>query len=196
MRRLLDITVSSVGLAILALPMAAVALCVRANMGAPAIFRQQRYGLNQVPFTIYKFRSMTDQCDDAGNPLPDTVRMTRLGRFLRRTSLDELPQLVNILKGDMSLIGPRPTCMLYPEKFSERYNVLPGLTGLAQVTARRDRLSGGQLDVEYVRNRSLLLDLKILTETFNAVASGRGTGAAPITPVPGNKKPDDRSPGL
>lgn len=197
MRRLLDIAFAATALAILALPMLVVGLCVRATMGGPVIFKQQRYGLNQVPFTIYKFRSMTDKRDETGALLPDAARLTRLGWWLRRTSIDESLQLINILKGDMSLIGPRPTSMLYPPEFAGRYQVLPGLTGLAQVTVRRDRVKGGQLDLDYIQNRSLSLDLKILTKTFNAVALGRGTGAVPDPQgLSGKKKPDDRSPGL
>jgi lipopolysaccharide/colanic/teichoic acid biosynthesis glycosyltransferase len=159
---------------------AAVALAVRVSLGSPVLFRQKRPGLNGEPFTLLKFRSMRDARDMAGRSLPDSARMTALGRVLRRTSLDELPELVNVLRGEMSLVGPRPLLMeylpLYTPRQARRHEVRPGLTGLAQVRGR-NALSWEErfeLDLWYVEHRSLGLDLMILGQTAWKVIAGEG----------------------
>lgn len=147
------------------------ALMVRLILGKPVLFRQQRPGLHGRPFTIYKFRTMTEACDVHGNLLPDGERLTRFGRFLRGTSLDELPELFNVLKGDMSLVGPRPLLMQYLDRYTpeqaRRHKVKPGLTGWSQVNGR-NAISWEEkfrLDVWYVDNRSIWLDIKIILIT-------------------------------
>ncbi|VXC24890.1 Uncharacterized sugar transferase EpsL [Pseudomonas sp. 8BK] len=156
---------------------------VRMNLGSPALFRQQRPGLQGRPFMMVKFRTMLDALDADGNPLPDDVRLTRFGRLLRATSLDELPELWNVLKGDMSLVGPRPLLMeylpLYSAEQMRRHEVRPGITGWAQVNGR-NALSWPQkfaLDVWYVDNRSLLLDIRILLLTVKKVFVREGISA-------------------
>lgn len=154
-----------------------VALLVRAKLGSPIFFTQLRPGKNGNIFTFYKFRTMTDAKDAEGNFLPDGDRITSLGAWLRKTSLDELPQLLNVLKGDMSFVGPRPLLVHYLELYNDeqarRHDVLPGITGWAQVNGRRnldgDFLKKFQLDVWYVDNWSLWLDLKIIWLTVLAV---------------------------
>lgn len=152
-----------------------VAAIVRVRLGAPVIFRQLRPGKEEQPFVMWKFRTMVDAADSSGRPLPDGQRMTPVGAFLRRSSLDELPELVNVLKGDMSLVGPRPLLLRYTEFMTpaerRRYSVRPGITGLAQINGRNsaswdERLA---LDVWYVDHQSLLLDLKILVHTLAKV---------------------------
>jgi lipopolysaccharide/colanic/teichoic acid biosynthesis glycosyltransferase len=176
-KRTVDVVLSAAALAVLALPMAIVAVAIRLTMGSPVLFRQQRPGLHGEIFTIRKFRTMRD------GPEPDAERITRLGRFLRSTSLDELPELLNVLAGDMSLVGPRPLLVQYLDRYSpeqaRRHEVRPGLTGLAQVSGRNaatweDRLA---LDVRYVDERSLLLDLRILGRTLKAVLKRDGISA-------------------
>lgn len=175
MKRLLDIIVASFALLLLSPVMAIVALLIRRRMGGPVMFRQTRPGLHGKPFQMVKFRTMQDALDAEGNPLPDEKRMTRLGSLLRATSLDELPELWNVLKGDMSLVGPRPLLMEYlslysPEQF-RRHEARPGVTGWAQVNGR-NALSWEEkfkLDVWYVDNQSLKLDLKILALTVKQV---------------------------
>ncbi len=179
-KRLLDIVVAWAGL-VLFLPMIAVtALAVRAGLGTPVLFRQVRPGLREQPFTLLKFRTMRNDTGPVGRPLPDSERMTRLGRFLRSTSLDELPTLWNVLRGDMSLVGPRPLLMeylpLYNEEQRRRHEVRPGITGLAQARGR-NALSWQEkfaLDIEYVENQSLALDLKILALTLKKVVAREG----------------------
>lgn len=156
---------------------------VRANLGSPALFRQQRPGLHGRPFMMVKFRTMLDALDANGNPLPDDVRLTRFGRLLRATSLDELPELWNVLNGDMSLVGPRPLLMeylpLYSAEQARRHEVRPGITGWAQVNGR-NALSWPQkfaLDVWYVDNRSLLLDIRIILLTVKKVFVREGISA-------------------
>lgn len=160
--------------------MATVAVLIFCVLGRPVLFRQQRPGLHGRPFLLYKFRTMADSHDDQGGLLPDEMRMTPLGRWLRRLSLDELPQLFNVLTGDMSLVGPRPLLMeylpLYSPEQSRRHNVLPGITGWAQVNGRNalgwdERFA---LDVWYVDNRSFLLDMKILWLTLSRVLRSDG----------------------
>lgn len=168
LKRVGDILVALVSLFILALPMFIIALLVRLKFGSPILFRQQRPGLHGRPFTIYKFRTMTNARDKHGNLLPDEQRLTRFGQWLRSTSLDELPELWNVLKGDMSLVGPRPLLMeyldLYTPEQMRRHEVKPGITGWAQVNGR-NALSWEEkfaLDVWYVDHLSFWLDLKIL----------------------------------
>ena len=152
-----------------------IALLVLTRLGAPVLFRQSRPGLNENLFNMYKFRSMTNECDKDGNLMIDGVRLTKFGKFLRSTSLDELPGLWNVLKGDMSLVGPRPLLVeylpLYSEKQSRRHEVKPGITGWAQVNGR-NAISWDEkfdLDVWYVDNQSIWLDIKILWLTVKKV---------------------------
>lgn len=175
MKRLMDITISAFALVILAPVMVAIAIAVRLTMGSPVLFRQRRPGLHGRTFTMLKFRTMSGTRDAEGHLLPDGERLTRLGRFLRSASLDELPELINVLRGEMSLVGPRPLLVRYLPYYSEsereRFRVLPGITGWAQVHGRNDlpwseRLA---LDTWYVDNRSLKLDLKILRLTLRQV---------------------------
>lgn len=180
MKRLFDIVVSSAVLVVASPLLAVVALLVRVRLGAPVLFRQTRPGLNGAPFEMIKFRTMRDATDEAGNPLPDAERMTPLGRWLRATSLDELPELWNVLRGDMSLVGPRPLLMEYLPLYwgdqARRHEVRPGITGWAQVNGRNtisweERFA---LDVWYVDNRSFWLDLKILAMTAGRVVAREG----------------------
>ena len=179
-KRLFDLVFSLV-LVILLLPLLALlALLVYINLGSPALFRQQRPGLSGKPFTFYKFRTMNDRTDKNGRLLPDGDRLTGFGRFLRRTSLDELPQLFNVIRGDMSLVGPRPLLMeyldLYTAEQMRRHEVRPGITGWAQVNGRNaitwEEKFG--LDLWYVDNRSLLLDLRIILLTAVGVIRREG----------------------
>lgn len=183
-------------LAPLWLPLAGlVALAVRARLGAPAVFRQQRAGLGGRLFTIYKFRTMTDERDASGALLPDERRLPRFGRILRATSLDELPELWNVLTGDMSLVGPRPLLPqylpLYSPEQARRHEALPGITGWAQIHGR-NAITWPEVfarDVWYVDNMNPLLDLAILARTVGAVFARRGIsepGAATRTPFSGN----------
>lgn len=183
MKRLLDVILASVGLVLLAPLMLVLAVLVRLKLGSPVLFRQTRPGLHGKPFTMFKFRTMTDARDDDGNLLPDDQRLTRFGRFLRETSLDELPELWNVLKGDMSLVGPRPLLMeylpLYTPEQARRNEVRPGITGWAQVNGRNaisweDKF---RLDVWYVDNHSIWLDLKILFLTVKKVLVREGISA-------------------
>ena len=160
-----------------------IALAIRITMGSPVIFRQVRPGLHGRPFVIYKFRTMLDLRDEKGNLLPDEKRLTRLGKFLRRFSLDELPELWNVVKGDMSLVGPRPLLMeylpLYTPEQARRHEVKPGLTGWAQINGR-NALSWEEkfkLDVWYVDNLSFWLDMKIIFLTIWKVLKGEGISA-------------------
>jgi len=151
------------------------ALLVRCRLGSPIFFRQTRPGLHGKPFTIIKFRTMLDACDKAGNPLPDCDRLTPFGRILRSTSLDELPEFWNVIKGDMSLVGPRPLLMQYLDRYTprqaRRHDVRPGITGWAQVNGR-NAISWEEkfeLDLWYIKHQSFILDLKILWQTFLSV---------------------------
>lgn len=179
-KRLVDIFVAMLGLLVLAPVLLAVALLVWLNLGSPILFRQARPGLHGQLFTLYKFRSMGGGLDSPGNELPDEKRLTSFGRFLRATSLDELPELWNVLKGEMSLVGPRPLLPeylpLYTPEQARRHNVLPGITGWAQVNGRNalDWESRLAMDVWYVEHRSFTTDLRILWMTLGAVCSGRG----------------------
>jgi lipopolysaccharide/colanic/teichoic acid biosynthesis glycosyltransferase len=172
--------------------MGLVFLGIRWHMGKPVFFRQERPGLNGQLFTMIKFRTMTNACDSEGKLLPDDQRKTPLGIFLRRTSLDELPQLINVLKGDMSLVGPRPLFKqylpYYTERESTRHLVRPGITGLAQVSGRNfvpwDRRLA--LDAWYVDRLSLKLDLQIMMKTVIKVVLGSDTNTGPTVEVPMN----------
>jgi len=182
-KRLVDIIGAAVGLIILSPLIVLIALLVRVNMGAPLLFRQVRPGLHGKPFVLYKFRTMRDLRDGEGHLFPDEQRLTRLGAFLRNTSLDELPELFNVLKGDMSLVGPRPLLMEYLSRYTpeqaRRHEVKPGITGWAQINGR-NALSWEEkfkLDVWYVDNWSLWLDLKILAITFWKVLKREGISA-------------------
>src|SRR5690606_14191037 len=182
-KRLFDIVVSTFLLGILSPVMLLLAVLVRMSLGSPVIFKQVRPGLHGKPFTMYKFRTMTDARDAHGRLLPDEQRLTKLGRFLRSTSLDELPELFNVLKGDMSLVGPRPLLMeylpLYTPEQARRHNVRPGMTGWAQVNGR-NALSWEEkfeYDVWYVDNWSFWLDIKILWMTLVAVLRREGISA-------------------
>jgi lipopolysaccharide/colanic/teichoic acid biosynthesis glycosyltransferase len=182
-KRLLDLTVVLITSPVWAPLLLAVAVAVRVRLGAPVIFRQRRAGLDDRPFDVLKFRTMTADRDAEGNLLPDERRLTAFGRRLRATSLDELPELLNVLRGEMSLVGPRPLLVqylpLYSEHHRRRHRVRPGMTGLAQVSGR-NALSWPErfdLDVEYVDNASLRLDLRLLARTVRAVFERRGISA-------------------
>lgn len=165
---------------------------VRVKLGSPVLFKQERPGKGERIFTLCKFRTMTDEKDAQGNLLPDAVRLTKFGRFLRGTSLDELPELFNILKGDMSIIGPRPLLVSYLPYYTEqeklRHSVRPGLTGLAQVSGRNfldwDRRL--EKDVEYVKNLSFAMDLKVLWMTVQTVLGHSEEVAEDTNAVEGN----------
>ena len=198
-KRIFDLITASVGLILLSPFMLLTALFVATFLGTPILFRQKRPGYKGRPFYIYKFRTMTDASDSAGNLLPDSERLTHLGRFLRTLSLDELPELFNILRGEMSVVGPRPLLMEYLERYSpeqmRRHDVYPGLTGWAQVNGRnaitwQDKFA---LDVWYVDNWSFWLDIKIILTTLWKVATREGIsqpGQATTEYFMGN--PDDR----
>ena len=171
-KRFFDIVSSLIAIIILALPMMILAILIRVKLGGPVLFKQERPGKNGKIFTLIKFRTMTNQCDENGELLPDEVRLTKFGVFLRSTSLDELPELFNILKGDMSVIGPRPLLVQYLPRYNEhqaqRHLLSPGLTGWAQVNGR-NAISWEQkfdYDVEYVKNMNLFFDIKIIFMTI------------------------------
>ena len=189
-KRLIDVAVAAAALVVGAPVMAATAALVYADVGRPLVFRQDRVGRGGRVFELLKFRTMKAAVDRDGKPLPDAERLTRLGRFLRASSLDELPQLINVLRGDMSLVGPRPLLVEYLPRYSpeqaRRHDVKPGITGLAQV-AGRNALSWPQkfeLDVYYVDHQSLALDLKILARTVVAVVGRTGISAAGDATMP------------
>ena len=174
-KRLLDIVISLCGIIVLSPVYLILAILVRTKLGTPVIFKQERPGKDEKIFTLCKFRTMTDKRDESGELLPDAARLTRFGKILRSASLDELPELFNILKGDMSIIGPRPLLVSYLPYYSEqekkRHSVRPGLTGLAQVSGRNfidwDRRL--QKDVEYVEHLSLGMDIKVIFMTVQTV---------------------------
>lgn len=195
-KRLFDTVASALGLLLLCPVIIVVAIQLRRKIGSPVFFRQTRPGMNGKPFEMVKFRTMKDAVDTEGNPLPDSKRMTFFGQFLRSTSLDELPELWNVLKGDMSLVGPRPLLMeylpLYSKEQYRRHDVRPGVTGWAQVNGR-NAISWEEkfkLDVWYVDNQSFLLDLRILFLTIKKVLVRdgiSGDGEATMSKFTGNK---------
>jgi lipopolysaccharide/colanic/teichoic acid biosynthesis glycosyltransferase len=203
-KRLTDILLSALGLVALAPVIAGVAVAVAVALGRPVFFRQERPGLHGKPFRLIKFRTMLDSVDSDGQPLDDARRLTRFGRFLRASSLDELPELWNVLRGDMSLVGPRPLLMrylpLYTLEQARRHDVRPGLTGWSQVNGRNalgwpEKLA---LDVWYVDNRSFGLDLKILLMTVGKVLSRAGIageGSETMTEFRGNERSPATGPG-
>lgn len=182
-KRLIDIIGSLIGLAITSPIIVAVSIIIYFTMGKPIFFKQLRPGLNGKPFCIYKFRTMLDLRDEDGKLLPDEKRLTTIGKFLRSTTLDELPEFWNVLKGDMSLVGPRPLLMEYLDRYtpeqSRRHNVKPGMTGWAQVNGR-NAISWEEkfkLDIWYVDNWNILLDLKIIFLTILKVLKREGISA-------------------
>ncbi len=197
MKRIIDLITAVLLLILLSPVLAAVAVAVRLALGSPVLLHQVRPGLRGRPFVFYKFRTMLDLRDDAGNLLPDEARMTAFGRRLRATSLDELPQLINVLRGDMSLVGPRPLLMeyipLYTAEQARRHDVRPGITGWAQVNGR-NAISWDErfaLDVWYVDHRSFLLDLRIIWQTLWRVLQRAGVnqpGMATMSKFTGSQK--------
>ncbi|MGL0822741.1 sugar transferase [Vibrio vulnificus] len=190
MKRLFDFLVSLTALILLSPIIALVAWKIRKNLGSPVLFRQTRPGLNGKPFEMVKFRTMKDAVDEQGNPLPDSERMTPFGDKLRSSSLDELPELWNVLKGEMSLVGPRPLLMqylpLYSPEQARRHEVRPGVTGWAQINGR-NAISWEEkfkLDVWYVDNRSFWLDLKVLLLTVKKVLIKEGISASGESTMP------------
>lgn len=180
LKRMLDFTIATIGVLILAIPMGIIAALVRIKLGSPVIFKQQRPGLHGKPFYLYKFRTMTDEKDEQRNLHSDHLRLTSFGKFLRKLSLDELPQLINVMKGDISLIGPRPLLMeylsLYTPEQNRRHDIRPGITGWAQVNGR-NAISWEEkfeLDVWYVDHQSFWLDMKIIFLTIIKVFKSEG----------------------
>ncbi|KJB86879.1 hypothetical protein AZ66_16340 [Paenibacillus sp. E194] len=191
MKRIFDIAVSSILLLVISPILLITYICVRVALGSPAIFKQERPGKDKRVFQVYKFRTMSDARDSAGQLLPDAHRITPFGTFLRSTSLDELPQLWNVLRGDMSLVGPRPLLVKHLPYFTKReqkrFHVRPGITGLAQVKGR-NHLSWNErleLDVQYVENGSFWLDIKILFLTIITVVKREGVA------LPGSRGASD-----
>jgi len=196
-KRVLDFVLSLAAIIALSPVLLLIAFLVRIKLGSPVIFKQQRPGLNERIFTLYKFRTMTDKRNERGELLPDEMRLTDFGKFLRSTSLDELPELFNILKGDMSIVGPRPLLVeylpLYDQYQRRRHEVRPGLTGWAQVNGRNalsweDKFN---YDVQYVDNLSFLLDLKIIFLTVKKVLKREGIsqeGRATMEPFKGSQQ--------
>jgi sugar transferase EpsL len=176
----MDVILSATGLIMLSPLLIILAVIIRLKMGKPVLFRQQRPGLGGKGFVIYKFRTMTDQADKSGRPLPDEKRLPKLGKFLRSMSMDELPELFNVLKGDMSIVGPRPLMMKYLNRYTpeqaRRHEVKPGITGWAQINGRNaisweDKF---KLDVWYVDNWNVLLDIKIIFKSVWMVITRQG----------------------
>ena len=190
MKRMMDIIAALAGLILLSPVIALLWVLIRRNLGTPALFRQTRPGKNGVPFEMIKFRSMKDALGPSGIPLPDAERMTSFGAKLRATSLDELPELWNVLKGEMSLVGPRPLLMeylpLYSPEQARRHDVRPGVTGWAQINGRNaiDWPQKFALDIWYVENRSLWLDIKIIALTIKKVVKRSDISAAGETTMP------------
>ncbi|MDD6811864.1 MAG: sugar transferase [Lachnospiraceae bacterium] len=191
-KRILDFLLSLCAIIVLSPVLLVLCIMVRVKLGSPIFFKQERPGRNEKIFTLCKFRTMTDEKDADGNLLPDNVRLTKFGKFLRATSLDELPELFNILKGDMSIIGPRPLLVSYLPYYSEReklrHSVRPGLTGLAQVSGRNfiDWDKRMEKDVEYVENLSFAMDLKVLWMTVQTVLGHQDEVAEDTNAVEGN----------
>ena len=183
-KRAVDLLGAVFALLIVGIPMAVVAVLVRVKLGSPVLFKQRRAGALGKTFVIYKFRTMTDAKDAHGALLPDDRRLTKFGRFLRSTSIDELPELFNILKGDMSFVGPRPLLTQYVERYSpeqaRRLQAMPGLTGWAQVNGRNsvDWDARFKMDVWYVDHASLMLDMRVFFKTFGKVLGRSGISAS------------------
>ena len=179
-KRCLDFVLSLAALIILSPVLLLVAILVRCRLGSPILFKQERPGLHEKIFCMYKFRTMTDAKDEQGNLLPDEVRLTKFGKALRSTSLDELPELFNILKGDMAIVGPRPLLVQYLPRYNERqhhrHDVRPGFTGLAQVNGRNSISwqEKFEWDVKYVEQVSFLMDLRIIVKTVKVVLKRDG----------------------
>lgn len=179
-KRTLDLILSLMALIVLMPLMIIIGILVRINLGSPIIFKQKRPGKNEKIFTLYKFRTMTDEKDEKGKLLPDSQRLTKFGKFLRSTSLDELPELINILKGDMSIVGPRPLLVeylkLYNEEQKHRHDVRPGLTGLAQISGRNSISWEEKFkdDLEYIKKITFLKDCKIILKTITKVFKREG----------------------
>lgn len=179
-KRILDIILSLIAIIVLSPVLLIVAILVRIKLGNPVIFKQQRPGKDEKIFTLYKFRTMTDKKDENGNLLPDSERLTKFGKILRSTSLDELPELFNILKGDMAIVGPRPLLVeylsLYNEKQKHRHDVRPGLTGLAQINGRNTISWDKKFedDVKYVNKVTFRDDIKIILKTVGKVLKREG----------------------
>ncbi|KYQ73450.1 sugar transferase [Acinetobacter pragensis] len=200
MKRLLDIILASIALMLLSPLYVFVAYKVKKNLGSPVLFRQVRPGLNGKPFEMIKFRTMKDAVDAQGNPLPDSERLTTFGKMLRSTSLDEMPELWNVIKGDMSVVGPRPLLMeylpLYNKEQAKRHNVRPGMTGHAQVNGR-NAISWEEkfkLDTWYVENQSTVLDFKIMLKTVQKVIAKddiSAEGEATMTRFTGSNHKDE-----
>ena len=171
-KRIIDISLSVIFILLFWWLYIIIVILVRGKLGSPVIFRQKRPGLNEEIFTMYKFRTMTDEKDKEGNLLSDKDRLTKFGKFLRSTSLDEIPELWNVIKGEMSLVGPRPLLVSYLAKYNEyekrRHEVRPGITGFAQVNGRNNTTWEERFknDIYYVENISFLLDIKIIIKTF------------------------------
>lgn len=196
LKRLLDIIIASIALILLSPLYALVAYKVKKNLGSPVLFRQVRPGLHGKPFEMIKFRSMKDAVDEQGNPLPDSERLTPFGQMLRSTSLDEMPELWNVIKGDMSIVGPRPLLMeylpLYSPEQAKRHDVRPGMTGHAQVNGRNaiGWEEKFKLDTWYVENQSIWLDFKIMFKTVHKVLAKddiSAEGEATMTKFTGTK---------
>ncbi|GAB2538075.1 sugar transferase [Gracilibacillus alcaliphilus] len=186
-KRILDFLFSLILIILLSPVFLIVTILVKEKLGRPVLFKQRRPGLNEKIFTMYKFRTMTDERDEKGELLPDSIRLTKFGKILRSTSLDELPELLNILKGDMSFVGPRPLSVKYLPYYNEvekkRHRVKPGLTGLAQVNGRNKASWETRFayDIEYISNISLMFDIRIIVKTIIVVfkrkdVTVRGTG--------------------
>ena len=202
-KRMLDVAFSGIALVVFSPLLCIVAILVRVKLGSPVIFRQERPGRinpktgSEKIFALYKFRTMTDQRDKNGNLLPDEVRLTKFGKTLRSTSLDELPELINILKGDMSIVGPRPLLVkylpLYNETQRHRHDVRPGITGLAQVNGRNSISWAEKFewDVKYAKNITFAADVKIMLKTIAVVVSKKGISSetsATMDEFRGNKE--------
>lgn len=191
-KRILDFLLSLCGIIVLSPVLLVLVILVRVKLGSPVLFKQERLGRDEKIFTLCKFRTMTDEKDAEGNLLPDSVRLTKFGKFLRAASLDELPELFNILKGDMSIIGPRPLLVSYLPYYSERekkrHSIRPGLTGLAQVSGRNfiDWDKRLEKDVEYVENLSFGMDMKVLKMTVQTVLGHQDEVAEDTNAVEGN----------
>lgn len=179
LKRMIDLLCSFIGLMVFAPVLFILILLVWFNFGRPVFFTQERLGLHAKPFKVIKFRTMTNACDSQGHLLPDQMRTSKIGRFIRKNSLDEIPEFINVIKGDMSLVGPRPLLVKYLPYFTERenkrHNIRPGITGLAQVNGRNlltwdERL---EMDVQYLDNFSIWLDFKILFLTIVNVITQR-----------------------